>query len=75
MTHFCHRTQRPVFGAVVLKNPVEAQVRVVFMPEDEYDIDEVFSLNFDPEDAIKQILDGAGDDELEIDEDESEDET
>ncbi len=40
---------------------------------DEYDIDEVFSLNIDPEDAIKQILDGAGA-EVEMDEDEPEDE-
>lgn len=37
---------------------------------DDYDIDEVFSLNIDPEDAIKQLLDGAGTEgEVEMDED------
>ncbi|MGC2176073.1 MAG: hypothetical protein WA614_11480 [Acidimicrobiales bacterium] len=45
------------------------------MAKDEFDIDEVFSLNIDPEDAIKQLLDGAGADEVEMDEDESEDES
>jgi hypothetical protein len=50
-------------------------VRLVFMSKDPYDIDEVFSLNIDPEDAIKSILDGAGTEgEVEMDEDESEDE-
>lgn len=28
--------------------------------EDEFDIDEVFSLDMDPEAAIKAVLDGAG---------------
>lgn len=42
------------------------------MAKDEFDIDEVFSLNIDPEDAIKQLLDGAGADEVEMDEESEE---
>jgi hypothetical protein len=44
------------------------------MGKDQYDIDEVFSLNIDPEDAIKSVLDGAGatDEDCEMDEDEPE---
>jgi hypothetical protein len=42
----------------------------------EYDIDEVFSLNIEPEDAFKIILEGAGTEgEVEMDEDEPEDES
>ena len=43
------------------------------MARNKYDIDEVFSLNIDPEDAIKSVLDGAGaEGEVEMDEDEPE---
>ena len=38
---------------------------------DEDNIDEVFSLNIDPEGAIRQILDGIAADELEMDGDET----
>jgi hypothetical protein len=54
------------------------QTKVSFMAKEKHqkvDIDEVFSLNIEPEEAFGIIFEGAGTEgEVEMDEDESEDE-